>query len=166
MTFVDHFINHRMSQFWSISDEQQALSAVEIVSAAERIRQLVWRDGTPSDPILKEHKQMLIANLLRFYPMTICVVHDNEREISKRGLLEAFQTAFKVIGDKPAAVGLLDIFIVLVLPGENKFVGLDFFEDEKPSERLLQSGLHFVGHASTPKEAWRLMVNAGMFQKD
>ena len=161
MTFVDHRIDERMSRFWPVSDEQQALSAVEIVLAAEGIRRDVWGDHTPPDPALRRRLESAIARLCRGCPLSICVVHDNEQGTDRAGMLGALKEAFRKFGDGPVFVGVLDIFVVLVRSGgSDVFVGVcDTFDyDERPSEVLPRSRMTFLGAARSPAGALQILA--------
>jgi hypothetical protein len=177
MTYVDHRIDQRMSRFWPVSQEQQDLSAVEIVEAAEGIRQHVWRDGTPSDPKLQERKSAAVRELCRLHPVTICVVHDNEHETDKADMLTKMEEAFAKVAEArgcstgpPVAIhlGFLNIWVVLVIQGENKFIGpcSTFDYDEKPSEYLQQHDLQHLGVVRSPLGAVRSLRDDGFFRKD
>lgn len=174
MTYIDHRINKRMSQFWPVSHEQQALSAIQIVEAAKGIIQHIW-GGDPliAESNLEARKQEAIRKLFSICPLEVYVLHDNEHEIDKQGMRDALDEGFEAMLDEKRgidelALGCVDIFMILVRTGRDRFLGPchTFDYDEKPSEYFLGGDVQYLGHASSARAAFKLLKRDGYFQKD
>lgn len=125
----------------------------------------------------KEHDAM--QKLLQEQPLNMCIVHDCECEINKKGMKAEFADLFNKLtesGIKEVSICNIDIWIVAVWPGNDQFVvtNSDHYsaDGDKPSDMILwhiqdgRGNLRHYGKAMTPKEANRLLKDDGFFQKD
>jgi hypothetical protein len=184
MQYVDHLIKQTISQLWPISEEQQQLRATELEHAGATIKH--WRICQTNDPAaiddsiqcLAEIRQREIEatrQMLRLHPITVCIVHDQEYEIAKGELKDKLKRSFELMSQRPVALCTLDIWLVLVAQGEDKFISgtCDSYDlEQKPSTAIVESlecgdvGLRFTGWFSDAKTAISYLKSDGYFNRD
>jgi hypothetical protein len=167
MHYVEHLIKHRTSQLWRISDEQQQLASAEIEGAGATIKH--WRicrtdDAAAidaSNAYIKEisnREKAAISKLLRFYPITVCVVHDNEQETDKKRIRKSLDESFAALSH-----------------GEDKFISrsCDTYDlTEKPSVAIpdnIERGngsIEVFGFAKNTKDAMNLLQAEDYFNTE